>query len=360
MPASTMGYDPKFTGLTLKMPRLPLTVCAPLKSGTGKEIKYIHYSCFLHKSRKLPLLCASNIKGEGYNAPSRGGTEPWQDCEQVLPTYQINNDFYGNDGNLFDRGHIVRRVDTCWGDDETAEEAEKQTFRWINCTPQHKKLNQRGGAWFQLEQHIMENGVKNKLADIVVFSGPVLSNNDSYFEVKRGPLKGKLIQVPTEYWKVIVWKKSDNKLYAVGFIMSQWEFIKSKVKKTPTAAAAPLPDDYFENLKFQNHQTYQVRVSDIEKKTGIKFNWSNVAFPYKAARAQTVKATALKNKYPFAAIYYKLKRLKAAERIEPSKAAALRAVAKEEQPLSPARIRKAVKAGFGPAIKQYKLSNIKL
>lgn len=363
MATVTPGYDKKFTGVTLHLPKVPTSKCAPLKSGTVKEIKYIHYSSFLHKDRMLPLLCATNIKGEGYNAPNRAGNEPWDYSEQVLAKYQLNNDFYGNDGNTFDRGHIVRRVDPCWGDDAIVDDAEIQTFRWTNCTPQHKKINQKGGVWFQLEQHVMENGVKGKTADIVVFAGPVLSNDDKYMEVKKGKLKGKFIQIPTEYWKVIVWKKADNKLYAVGFIMSQWEFIKNKVKDLPAiaaATAAPLPDDYFENLKFNDHKSYQVPISAIAKKTGIKFDWANVTFPYKANRAKAVKATPLKNKYTFGALYNKIKRMKAVSGTAVTKEAAARTVKKEEKPLSKAAVAKAVKAGYGPSIKQYELKNITL
>ena len=356
------GYDKNFTGLSLKLPKIPASKCAPLKSGSGKEIKYIHYSSFLHKDRMMPLLCATNIKGEGYNAPTRAGNEPWENSEQVLAKYQLNNDFYGNDENTFDRGHIVRRVDPCWGDEDIVNDAEAQTFRWTNCTPQHKKLNQKGGVWFQLEQHVMEHGVKGKLANIVVFAGPVLSDDDKYMEVKKGKLKGKFIQIPTEFWKVIVWKKSDNKLHAVGFLMSQWEFIKNKVKDLPAiaAAAAPLPDEYFENLKFKDHKSYQVPVSEISKKTGIKFDWSNVNFPYKTKRAKVVKATPLKNKYTFATLYNKIKRMQAVSGVASTKEAAVRSIKKEDKPLSEAKIARAVKSGYGASIKQYALKNITL
>jgi endonuclease G len=357
------GYDDQFTGLKLHLPKLPSTQCAPLKSGSGKEIKYIHYSSFLHKDRQLPLLCASNIRGEGYNAPDRAGDEPWDYSDQVLNKYQLDESFYGNDGNTFDRGHIVRRVDPCWGDDDIVDDAEAQTFRWTNCTPQHKKLNQTGGVWYQLEQHVMEHGVKGKIADIAVFAGPVLSKDDKFMEVKKGKLKGKFIQIPIEFWKVIVWKKSDNKLYAVGFLMSQWEFIKTRVKDMAKPVAAPkkpLPDDYFENLKFKDHKTYQVPLSAIAKKTGIKFDWTNVKLPYKTNKAKAVKATPLRNKFTFGALHNKIKRMKAVAGVAPSKDAAARAVKVEEKPLSKAQVMRAIKKGFGGAIKQYELKNITL
>lgn len=362
MPNANQGYDKTFTGLTLNLPSIPASLCAPLKNDKGIEIRYTHYSSFQHKDRKLPLLCASNIKGEGYNAPNRAGNEPCDWSDQVINACQLNNDFYGNDGNTFDRGHIVRRVDTCWGDDDVAEKAEAETFRWSNCSPQHKKLNQKGGAWFQLEQHVMENGVKNKLADICVFAGPVLSKDDKYMEVKKGALKGQYIQIPTEFWKVIVWKKSDGKLYGVGFLMNQWEFIKEKVTDIPAVVAVKkkevIKDDYFENLKFADNKTYQVPISVIAKKTEIKFDWKNVQFPYKPKKAKVVKATPLRKKYAFSSLYLGLKLLKAESGSRPAVGSTLRKAA--ILPLSENRIAKAKKAKYTGALRQYTLSNITL
>lgn len=367
MPQQTTGYDPDFLGIKLAFPKIPKAQCAPLKTGSGNEIKYIHYSSFLHKERSLPLMTAANIKGEGYNAPVRAGDEPWDYCEQVLEKYQLDGAFYGNDGNTFDRGHLVRRIDPCWGDDDIADEAEIETFRWTNCTPQHKKLNQKGGIWYELEQHVMENGVKNKIANISVFAGPVLNKNDKGLPVKKGKYKDQIIQIPIEFWKVIVWKKTDGKLYAVGFLMSQWEFIKTKVKPVPAViehlARAPKPklaDDYFENLKFKDHKTYQVPIKAIEDKTGIKFDWSNVHFPFKASHAQVVKATPLKNKYTFAAIHNKKKRLKATRGMAVTNELVKRTLQKEETPLSETQVQKAIKKGYAGAIKRYTLKNIKL
>lgn len=360
MPSAAKGYQPDFLGPSLKIPSFSATQCSRLKTGSGRQIRYTHYSSFQHKERRLPLLCASNIRGEGYNAPVRAGAEPWELSDQIADADQLDNNFYKNDGNTFDRGHIVRRIDPCWGDDETADRAELETFRWTNCTPQHKKLNQKGGVWYQLEQHVMEKGVKNKIADISVFAGPVLSNDDKYMLMKKGKYKGQYIQVPTEYWKVIVWKKADKKLYAVGFLMSQWEFIKHKVADMPALAAAPLPDDYFEKLKFKDHKTYQVPVSTIEKKTGIKFNWAHVSFPYTASTASVVKAVPLKTKYTFGSLINKYKRYKATTGVVPSITRVTNRLRQEEKPLSAAQLKKSLKAGYGGAIKQYALSNIKL
>lgn len=315
----------------------------------GYEVKYTHYSAFVHKTRRFPIMTAVNIKGQAYNAKKRVEGEPWAFSDQLANTFQVENGFYGKDLNTFDRGHLVRRVDPCWGDDETSLAAELDTFKWVNCTPQHKKLNQKGGIWYQLEQHIIEKGVKNKTgADISVFAGPVLADNDKVFKVKYNDA---YLQIPVVYWKVIVWKKADGKLYAVGFMMSQWQFIKKKlidppdvIKKRAIAKKATLEDNYFENLEFSDHKTYQVPISAIEQQTGITFKWTNVSFPYKTKQYKAVEGVKLPEVYSFAALH----------EVE-------RGVTKKSiKPLSKKHVAEAVKSGLGGALKRYEIQGVKL
>jgi endonuclease G len=355
MASKTNGYNKTVLAKALAFPKLDQSLCAPLKNGNGYEITYTHFSLFLHRERRLPYMTAVNIKGEAYSAPSREGNEPWDYSDQVAEEYQIDNDFYGHDENTFDRGHIVRRVDPCWGDQTTSDQAEQDTFKWVNCTPQHKKLNQKGGIWFQLEQHIIEHGVKNKLADVAVFAGPVLDIKDLPFKKKY---HNTLVKVPIQFWKIIVWKKSTGQLNAVGFMMSQWEFIKDKLIKpvTPAAAKKPLADDYFENLKFNDHKTYQVSIKDIEKATGIQFNWTNVNFPYKA-KPKAVRATPLKEVRPYAEVFGTKRRL---VKTAAFKESTFKAELKNIAPVPKKKVASMVNKGEGYRLKRFRLSNITL
>jgi endonuclease G len=292
MAGSGQGYNTRFLGKGLALPAINTAILAPLKKKKGFEIKYTHYSTFVHASRRLPVMTAVNIKGEAFHAPKRSGKEPWEFSDQIEPRFQIDNRFYANDENTFDRGHLVRRIDPCWGDQNVVTKAERETFRWTNCTPQHKKLNEKGGIWYQLEQHVMEHGVENKIADVNVFAGPVLGDDDMPF--KKTYLETE-VKIPVVFWKVIAWKKTDGSLNAVGFMMSQWKWVKNKLKTVKAAAVVPqrLSDTYFETLKFTDHKTYQVPISAIEKATGIKFGWDNVVFPY---RTENYKAIGVERK----------------------------------------------------------------
>ncbi|WP_316734421.1 DNA/RNA non-specific endonuclease [Pedobacter aquatilis] len=347
MATPKLGYNPDFLKQPLPFPELDLSDCVPLLDGKGHEIKYTHFSLFQHRVRKLPLLAAVNISGEAYSAASRTGGDVWKYCEQIDEKYQIDNSFYSKDLNTFDRGHIVRRVDPCWGDEQTSTQAEKDTFNWANCSPQHTDLNQRSGIWYQLEQHIMEKGVKDKIADISVFAGPVLDKRDLNF-IK--PYKNNPIQIPSVFWKVIVWKKSNGKLYAVGFIMSQWEFIKDKMingAKMEQAILKPkkkLEDDYFETLKFSDHKTYQVSIKEIEKATGISFSWSGVSFPFKKAKAQAITAEPVKKVESYASVFN--------VRLSPAR--------NKESEITQTQIKALEKAGEGYRLKRFELKNITL
>lgn len=359
-----LGYFTEFLGPELKIPVAKKGVLVPLLVGRGNELKYTHFSVFVHNDRKLPLMTAVNIKGEAYTQITRDGNEPWDFSDQIKKEFQVDNRFYSKDDNTFDRGHLVRRIDPCWGGIEIATVAENETFRWVNCTPQHKKLNQKGGVWYQLEQHIMENGVKDKLTDVSVFAGPVLSPTDKIFVKKYLNAD---IQIPTLYWKVIVWQKSDKKLYAVGFMMDQTEWIGNKLIERPAPletkkkALPSLPDDYFEKLEFNDNKTYQVRLKDIEDATGIKFNWSNVNLPFKGIKPKAVKAKPLEKVYSFDVYLRSKMRLS----ISSGKSINTNNILKEIEskghaPLTRASIGNSLKNGYGGALKQYELSNISL
>lgn len=364
MAQTSTGYNRAFLGGKIDLPRISKKIVAPLLSGarTG-EIKYTHFSILVHKERLLPIIAAVNIKGEAFERIVREGSEPWGYSDQVDRKYQLDNTFYSKDDNTFDRGHLVRRIDPVWGKIEEAARAEGETFRWVNCTPQHKKLNQKGGAWYQLEQHVMENGVKGKIADISVFSGPVLNPNDLPF-VK--PYRGSEVQIPVAFWKVILWRKADKKLYAVGFLMNQLEWIKSKLKPTKRGMAilaeknkVQLPDDYFENLPFNENKTYQVRLSDIEKATGIKFDWPSVNLPFRSAKPEAVVANKISHVYPFGVYIQNKIAFQKEKKI--SGASLAKKIAKEGQlPLSNTKVRQYQTLGLLGSIKQFDLTNIKL
>lgn len=290
------GYKPKFLGKNVPLPRVEGDMkkqLATLKNSDKTELKYTHFSSVMHKSRMLPVFTAVNIRGSEFDPLTRG-EDAWAYDDRMDETFQLGEELYSNDLGTFDRGHMVRRMDPAWGKDPLPEQADGDTFHFTNCTPQHANLNRK--IWQELERHVLENGALEGKVDISVFTGPVLRKDDKVFV---NLIKGREIQIPVIFWKIIVWKKkSDNKLYAVGFMQSQWPWVKSKLREPRVGAFAAkrvaYTDDYFEHLEFKGGKTYQVSIPTIEKLTGLKFDWEGVSFPYQEKDFNEIKGTKTK------------------------------------------------------------------
>ena len=56
--------------------------------------------------------------------------------------FWIDNTFYSQWSNLFDHGHLTRRMDPNWGTEEQAERANADTYHFTNCSPQHFRFNE--------------------------------------------------------------------------------------------------------------------------------------------------------------------------------------------------------------------------
>ena len=96
----------------------------------------------------------------------------------VKTDYLPNNFHCGKDFELYnclnnndlDRGHLVRRLDPCWGSAATARQANRDSNFFTNIGPQHKNLNQK--LWLDLEDHILSN-TDDENARVSVFVGCV-------------------------------------------------------------------------------------------------------------------------------------------------------------------------------------------
>jgi endonuclease G, mitochondrial len=296
MQQNIFGYQHDFLGKKVSLPEIKGELrknLATLKNSNETELKYTHFSCVVHKWRMLPLFTAVNIDGEEFKSLSRG-KDKWYYDDRMDEAFQLGEELYSNDENTFDRGHLVRRMDPAWGKDTEAKQADADTFHFTNCTPQHANLNRK--IWQELERHVLENGAVNGKVNISVFTGPVLGEDDKVF---KNLIEGKEVQIPIVFWKVIVWKKDiDKELYAVGFMQSQWPWVKSKLREprvgTLAAKKVIYTDSYFEHIEFKGGKTYQVAIPIIEKQTGLKFNWLGIKFPYVSEKFNEVEGKRVK------------------------------------------------------------------
>jgi endonuclease G len=257
-------------------------------SGNKFRLDYLHYSLLMCKSRRLAYFTAVNIDGTQWKKAGRAGDfqpDPRIDREAD----QLGKKLYSAKKSDFDRGHLVRREDPQWGTSTLSEKAGRNTFWFTNCSPQHKKLNQK--IWAELEANILHKGADKQNLKINVFTGPVLAKNDGIFVT---PVETRDIQIPNLFWKVVVWTKSDGKAYTVGFVQSQEKFlieggiIKKQLIANIKSLKKTTDEDIFEHLQFRDGKTYQVKMEHIEKLSGLKFNWPGVLRPFKAVKPKAL------------------------------------------------------------------------
>ncbi|RZM27345.1 MAG: hypothetical protein EOO88_13645, partial [Pedobacter sp.] len=171
---------------------------------------------------------------------------------------------YGADLANFDRGQMTKREDVQWGSTNgIAMAAAESTFFYPNAAPQHKKLNR--DIWRSLEDYILSTETKKNSLRICVFTGSVLDDSNPYFVTA---VKGLLVKIPTIFWKVVIYPKSNGDLYSVGFLMSPKQLLIDEGIVEELESGSNI-DDLFQN--FKDAGTYQVNINLIEQLAGLTF-----------------------------------------------------------------------------------------
>lgn len=218
------------------------TVTAPSKDDVvalpsgGSVLNYRHFSIVMNKRRRLAFYTAVNIDGNQLQAVPRRANK-WYFDTRLDRNLQCGPELY--ESNPLDRGHLVRRLDPCWGSE--AVNAGEDSFHFTNCAPQHADLNQK--IWNNLEDYILGTADRNNIR-VSVFTGPVFREDDLLY---RGQF-----QIPADFWKVIAFVNGDGALTATAYLQTQKNLIG--------------------DLEFFGpYKTYQVAVSQIEALTGLDF-----------------------------------------------------------------------------------------
>lgn len=246
------------------------------KENNKHQLDYIYYSVIQSKSRRVPIISASNIYRVKFEKVERSGN--FKKDDRINDNEQLTSNDYKQFNSIkeasIEKGHMTKREDVQWELNEDVENAQKaalSTFYYPNAAPQHDNLN--NGPWKHLENSIIIKGRVPKPAKISVFTGPVLNNVDPEFKVRLHD--GSIFQIPVLFWKVIYYLKDDGNLYRAGFLMGQinplrrddlineigfrdFELVEKKTSLKPF-------------LDFKEDENYQVPVSLIEELTKLKF-----------------------------------------------------------------------------------------
>ena len=261
--AGRRGYDPAFLGTgdqQVALPTVPedLVPLASINSLATSEPRYVlpyhHFSVVLNKTRRLAFFTAVNIDGSSSFRLKRE-TDRWSFDPRVANEEQTGEEVYRD--NPLDRGHLVRRLDPAWGiSSDAAKLCNDDTFHFTNCTPQHEDFNQSQSTWAGLEDYILDNA-DNRDFKVSVFTGPILAADDE-------PFRG--IQLPRQFWKVVVMVKQTGELSATGYLLSQ----EGLIQGLELAA---------EEFSYGAYKTFQVPVRRIEELTQLSFGSLSDADP---------------------------------------------------------------------------------
>jgi endonuclease G len=228
------GFQKKFLGLSTPLPTvINKNLVAKMKDG-GSVIPYEHFSVVMHKDRRLAIFSASNVDGraksrvpeknrdysrKGLTGLEKGEIEQWVSDSRLDDAFVLPDKFYSKDKGAFDKGHIARRDDVCWGASfAELQRANGDTFHTTNCSPQRANFNQSRlrGLWGNLENFILSQA---KVETYCLFAGPVLADDDPIFAGKDNA--GNVsVKIPRDYWKVVCAVKN-GKLQVFAFVLEQ-------------------------------------------------------------------------------------------------------------------------------------------
>lgn len=246
------------------------------KETTKHELDYIYYSVVQSKSRRVPIISASNIYRIKFEKVDRSGS--FKKDDRINDYEQLSSKDYKQFNTIkaatIEKGHMTKREDVQWdlnGDGGYAQKAAVSTFFYPNAAPQHDSLN--NGPWKYLENSVIIKGRIPKPAKVSVFTGPVLDKLDPEFKVRLQD--GSVFKIPILFWKVIYYLKNDGNLYRAGFLMGQI----NPLRKDDLINEIGFRDfDVVEKksslkpfLEFKEDENYQVSVSLIEEITKLKF-----------------------------------------------------------------------------------------
>ncbi|KAK9817813.1 hypothetical protein WJX72_002576 [[Myrmecia] bisecta] len=251
----SLGYDPDFLGTPVPLPSLgpkALTFgkVAIVRSTGSPELTYTHFSVYTNATRRMAFFTAVNIDGARSVKPKR--LDNFRFDPRIPESEQAGNWLYQS--NDLDRGHLVRRLDPCWGSKTEAEQANSDSNYYTNIAPQYKLFNQSQTLWAGLEEFILGN---TDVEDIraSVLNGPVFRDDD---QLHRG------VPVPRDFWKVVVVQDRSGRLRSSAYTVSQETLIQD------------LPEEQLPVGKFL---TFQHPVRDIEALTGLIFDQVALELP---------------------------------------------------------------------------------
>lgn len=228
------------------------------KPNEPNELRYTHFGVKYSAKLKLPLITAVNIDGQSTVRIKRSADRWFADGR--IPTEIQLNELNFKDSEI-DRGHMVRREDPNWGTPLEAEQANFDTFHYVNAAAQHSRLNQGKQLWQGLENYILDSARTDGFK-ACVFTGPILRDADD--EDSEIVIDGAL--APLEFWKLVATLDADGKaLHSTAYVLSQGQLLRKLLEKRSRHEA-------LEGVVLGPYRTFQVAITDLAEATGYDFS----------------------------------------------------------------------------------------
>jgi len=197
--ADRAGYDENYLGVPIPLPEVTDDSLVSHLDDNTCVLRYEHFSVVQHKTRRLALFTASNVDArpkstrpepgdysrDGLTGLSSKDQEKWITDPRIPEQHQLPDNFYNSDGGAFDKGHIVRREDVCWGKSRAeVVRANGDTFHTTNCSPQVADFNRSNekGTWGELEDYIQKQAKTDRFT---LMAGPATSGSKA--AIPAGP-----------------------------------------------------------------------------------------------------------------------------------------------------------------------------
>jgi len=261
------GYLPDFLpGFHVPLPQLgpglqndAARLLDPEPGANPFELKYHHFSVVMNKRRRLAFFTACMIDGktaksivrstrkvsdlratdtglrEAVGSLDDAEADSWAIDPRIAREHYSGNEIYKNQkvpgypnpssnariARMFQKGHLVRRLDPAWGRDDRALAAEFDTFHWTNAAPQVGFFNQgtadedqpgtgRGNLWRAAENYVLRNAVAEDQR-VISFTGPVFRDDDRRY---------RQIRIPGKFFKLTAWVE-DGELRTLALLVDQ-------------------------------------------------------------------------------------------------------------------------------------------
>ncbi|MEW9920938.1 DNA/RNA non-specific endonuclease [Marimonas sp. MJW-29] len=274
------GYDPAFLQVApVPLPKTPagITLSKPSDATAERphELRYQNFGVLYSGELKSPILAAMNLDGT-LTRPQKRGSDKWFSDGRLPAADQLGKNDY--DDSAIDRGHLVRRAATNWGEtEEQAKQSNADSFHYTVASPQHMSFNRSRSQWLGIEDYIMSNARTHGFK-CCVFTGPILVGDEPMLKDTGSP-------IPLNFFKVVTMLAEEEgslgilRPHATAYVLSQGQLIQRLLMDQGDRETV-------EGFEFGAFKTFQTRIADLEEMSGFDFGDLKSADPLARRVAQ--------------------------------------------------------------------------